>query len=51
MLPVKVKKVEMIFSSQKKNQRTNFYYYKTSGQFFFVRFLVEIEEHKKTFQN
>ena len=48
-------KVEMIFSSQrffqKRNERILLYYYETSGQLFFVCFLEEIEDTKKTFRN
>ena len=36
---------------QKTNKRILLYYYETSGQLVFIRFLEEIEDTKKTFQN
>ena len=51
----KLDKVETIFSSrpflQKTNERILLYYYETLGRLVFVRFLEEIEDTKKTFQN
>ena len=45
--------VEMILSSQfffqKSNKQILLYYYESSGQLVFVRFLEEIEDTKKTF--
>ena len=46
---------KMIFSSrrflQKMNEQILLYYYETSGQLVFVRFLEEIEDTKKTLRN
>ena len=54
-IALKVRKVEMIFSSryflQKPNKRILLYYYKTSGRLLSIHFLEEIEDTKKTFQN